>query len=647
LLQKYIHKKLLLILYVLAFSFIVSFFWTKSQIENIPDAVLELNYTTLNEGTIQLYYDDGTGLSEDKSFRKSYISSQNKQTVCFPLKVKNYQQFRIDPIDSGNISFIIHDVKLVDVFTGKILHNFNKEKFTTSQLTIDKSKNFQLIGNQTKDPQIYLNAGDIEITNNITKAEKIKFFIAKLLFLFLFILILYYLVSSLQKAIEYKNKNLIAFFVLLPIVFLLLIVRTPDALISPVVYTEDGTWLGRIYIEGLLNVLINARPDYLVIGNVLGLFFAKYLSYTFFAYDVSTIPFFISILSFAFFAFFVTSPILFLKNHIRLELLIVLSFLILLLNFGFSTNEIIGRLNNIGYFLFPLSIMLLIYRLDLENKKNQIFFIDFLLILCMLTNPAVALFIITYILLRYFFTKSKTFEYKSQLFIFIVASIIFIYILYLKLTVGYHATLTTEKFLFENLFEVSISRSILYPFIFPIYTKFENIYSLVLFSIFLITLYFVFKNIKHREQKIFLILIFALGFITFLTTFAKPGLTHWIRDYTGTFPDRYFAAQNIMSLLVVFFMLDKALIVKNKFVKRISKIFMVGLILIYAISLDETIEFKNPKLKIMTHNTFVETVCNTYQNEEKKELYKIPIYSSGWKMQLPLKYVAYTFYRGK
>lgn len=51
-------------------------------------------------------------------------------------------------------------------------------------------------------------------------------------------------------------------------------------------------------IEGLWNILTNARPDYFVIGNILGLYFAKYLSYTFFAYDVSTaIFYFYSILS--------------------------------------------------------------------------------------------------------------------------------------------------------------------------------------------------------------------------------------------------------------------------------------------------------------------------------------------------------------
>ena len=43
---------------------------------------------------MQLYFDDGTGLSEDKSFRKNYVSSERKQNIYFPLKNRNYQQNR-------------------------------------------------------------------------------------------------------------------------------------------------------------------------------------------------------------------------------------------------------------------------------------------------------------------------------------------------------------------------------------------------------------------------------------------------------------------------------------------------------------------------------------------------------------------------
>jgi len=641
--QKYIQNRFLLIaLYIFAFSFIVSFFWTKSQIKNQFDAVLEINYTTSNNGTMQLYYDDGNGLSEDKSFRKSYLASENKQSIYFPLKNRNYQQFRIDPIDSGNTELIIHDIKLIDISQGKVLHDFDKEKFTINQLIVDKSKDLKLIGKETTDPQIYLNAENIEIINNITNLEKVKFFTAKLLFLFLFILFIYCSVELLKQAIEEKNKNFIVFFILFPIIFLLLIIRTPDALISSVLYTEDGTWLGRIYIEGLWNVLVNARADYLVVGNILGLYFTKYLSYTFFAYDVSNLPFFISILSYLFFSFIASMPILLLKNHIRLELLIVLSLLIALLPFGWSTNEIIGRLSNIGYFLFPLSILLLIYRLNVVNEKRKVIIIDALLVFCMLTNPMVVLFIITYFFLRYFFSKSNTFEYKSQLFTFIIASIICVYILYLKMTVGHQATLTTEKFLIENLFEVSISRSILCPFIFPIYSKLGDLFSFIILLIFLTIFYLVFKTLEYKDKKVFLILFFALVFVSFLTTFTKPGLTHWIKNYSGTFPDRYFSAQNILSLLVVIFMVEKALVVKNKYFRNISKFFIVMLILIYSISLSKIIEFPNPKLKIMTNDTFTEALDKTYKNKEKTEIYQIPIYFDGWKMQLPFKYVINT-----
>ena len=641
--QKYIQNKFLLILlYILTFSFTVSFFWTKSQIKNQFDAVLEINFTSLNNGIMQLYFDDGEGFSEDKSLRKIYSASKNEQIIHFPIKKGNYKEFRIDPIDSGNIELVIHDTKLIDISQGKILYDFNKDEFIVNELSLDKTKDFRLTANETLDPQIYLNIKNIEVISNITNLEKIKFFISKFLFIFVFLITVYYLIELLMKAIEDRNKNLIAFFVLLPIVFLLLIVRTPDALISPVLYAEDGTWLGRIYVEGLWNVLINARPDYFVVGNVLGLYFAKYLSYTFFAYDVNTLPFFISILSYLFFALIVSIPVLLLKNHIRLELLIGLSLLITFLPFGWSTNEIIGRLNNIGYFLFPLSILLLIYRLDIINEKKKVIIIDALLVFCMLTNPMVVLFIITYFLLRYFFGKQDSFEYKAQFYTFVIAFLIFIYIVYIKITLSPQTSLTTETFLIENLFEVSISRSILYPFIFPIYSKLGDLFSLIILLIFLTTFYLVFKTLQYKDKKVFLILSFALVFVTFFTTFTKPGLTHYIKDYSGSFPDRYFSAQNIMSLLVTIFMVEKALIVENRYLKNISKIFIVMLILIYSVFLSKIIEFQNPKMKIMINDTFLEEVYKIYQNKEKSEIYQIPITPNNWIMQLPFKYVINT-----
>ena len=88
--KKYIQNKFLLtLLYILAFSFIVSFFWTKSQIKNQFDAVLEINFTSLNNGIMQLYFDDGEGFSEDKSLRKIYSASKNEQIIHFPIKKGN------------------------------------------------------------------------------------------------------------------------------------------------------------------------------------------------------------------------------------------------------------------------------------------------------------------------------------------------------------------------------------------------------------------------------------------------------------------------------------------------------------------------------------------------------------------------------
>lgn len=130
--------------------------------------------------------------------RIMYLQKKNK---IFPLKNRNYQQFRIDPIDSGNIEFIIHDIRLIDISQGKVLHDFDKEKFTINQLIVDKSKDLKLIGKETTDPQIYLNSENIEVINSITNLEKSKVFYGKVI---IFIFYLFWL-STFSRIVKKSN----------------------------------------------------------------------------------------------------------------------------------------------------------------------------------------------------------------------------------------------------------------------------------------------------------------------------------------------------------------------------------------------------------------------------------------------------------
>ncbi len=48
----------------------------------------------------------------------------------------------------------------------------------------------------------------------------------------------------------------------------LLVWRSPDALLDPILYAEDGTWAAFLYWEGAWAGYTSARPDYLVVGNI-------------------------------------------------------------------------------------------------------------------------------------------------------------------------------------------------------------------------------------------------------------------------------------------------------------------------------------------------------------------------------------------
>ena len=75
--------------------------------------------------------------------------------------------------------------------------------------------------------------------------------------------------SSLLTTLFSKFEQPFFFLVLLGIGVMVLLLRNPDPLLNPVIYTEDGTWIGLALTKGWWYAFQNAKAGYFVWGNLI------------------------------------------------------------------------------------------------------------------------------------------------------------------------------------------------------------------------------------------------------------------------------------------------------------------------------------------------------------------------------------------
>ncbi|MCO4108943.1 hypothetical protein KGH51_21945, partial [Citrobacter freundii] len=59
---------------------------------------------------------------------------------------------------------------------------------------------------------------------------------------------------------------------------LLLVLRYTDPFLNPILYAEDGVWVGQGLSYGWINTVFHARSDYFTVYNILGLYISTIIS---------------------------------------------------------------------------------------------------------------------------------------------------------------------------------------------------------------------------------------------------------------------------------------------------------------------------------------------------------------------------------
>lgn len=247
----------------------------------------------------------------------------------------------------------------------------------------------------------------------------------------------------------------------------ILYLRDTASLTNPVVYTEDGQWIGFALRNGWLEALINAKPGYYVWGNIVGLWSATGLSQLACGDTLACLPYTISLISVAFIASVAVTVFYAVKQWTGWLTASFAFLALLLMPFGISANEVIGRISNIGFFVPVFVVALLLLRPAAHRIAR--YSIDAVIFLSIGTNPTVVPFVFTALALSCF-QGPGTFiaRVRRELPGIVLAGTATLLVALRIMSATSTTTGTLEP---AHVIEVAFARSLLFPFLF---TNYEN-----------------------------------------------------------------------------------------------------------------------------------------------------------------------------
>lgn len=423
----------------------------------------------------------------------------------------------------------------------------------------------------------------------------------------------------------------------LPAIFLVgllvLCIRNPDPFLNSILYTEDGVWLGLSFSKGWLYTFFNAKDGYFVLGNLILLWIAEISSKILCGNPLVCLPQSIGILSLAFYSFIATFSFWATRDAASFAVRLLLWATLLLLPLGDSSNEILGRLSNVGYMFVFLSVLLVSCRERLKSATS-VYITDVVLIISAATNPVVTLLVVTYLSWRLYQSRGR--EWRSDLFLFL--GICFVSTLIAYRMLSQHHSEVTGVLNPVNLVEVSVARAMLYPLLFPYYTSLSNFSTIALFFAWLLFVIFAIKQSGNQARTFIAYNLVALVVYLVLTIVMRPSLTQQLGGYNHTFPDRYFMGINAIVMVITLVGASSLLGNSKLFLKTCGVLMLTSLVILYGANIPWIFETYKSRMPLMTGVSFNDQLCErgkaitTYETEG---LVVVPIYFEGWSISIP------------
>ncbi|WP_104910590.1 hypothetical protein [Pseudomonas sp. LG1D9] len=406
--------------------------------------------------------------------------------------------------------------------------------------------------------------------------------------------------------------------------------RNLEPLTNYFTYSEDGIWLGYAMSKGWWHTIINAKPDYLVWGNLLFVYLATLVSDIFCDDKLICYPQAISFWSYFFYSsvsvlcYYATKDLL--PETIRW--IVFLSTLMIPL--GDSSGEIFGKITNIGYY-FVLITTLLIFVKSRNTTATPL--IDTILLLSAATNPVC---LVLTLALSIFTLPDHNFKKWIKRYGAITIGCLAIgAIIFFKITAS-PAKGVIGSFRLESLIEVSLARAFIYPFVFPFYNQLSDTIVVILSLALLTLLGVLLAKEKSREVRT-LISMCATAYIIYLffTVYMRKSLTEILGGYASTFPDRYFMGLNIIVVFSLLVLAGSALRA-SRAVRIIGATTLISFTALYIGNVAWLIEGETTRVQFGGNLTFQDQLCSAaLQPADTEGNISVSLYPAGQLATVP------------
>ncbi|SDG88322.1 hypothetical protein [Pelagibacterium luteolum] len=350
---------------------------------------------------------------------------------------------------------------------------------------------------------------------------------------------------------RHRRIGYIALLLLFVIATLIAFLRNPLALSDPTMFTEDGSWSAMLYTHGPLVTYLEARSDYLVVANIALLHLATAISEVIGTGLIGTPPV-IAVLSYLFYGAVATFAAVALRDHLPLWARTMIVILIAAVPVGHpqSAAEIWGRASNIGFAFAFIAPLAMIWRESAIEKGRRLmrFAAEGVIVLSCATNPIGIPLVFAYLGARLLRERSRE-TWRRDL-----PLIVMIVVLSAFMAFGVHSTVRPQEEIaaertWQGALLSGVARPLLYPFVFPVYNNLNNAWAIglaaVLFSVLAYAL------ALARQKAAFAFFLSCMLLVTVAIAIQRPLLPTQMGGYTGTYPDRYFYAQNVMVIAAV------------------------------------------------------------------------------------------------
>jgi hypothetical protein len=339
----------------------------------------------------------------------------------------------------------------------------------------------------------------------------------------------------------------------------LLCLRNAHSLLVPTLYTEDGVWMAKLFHQGFWHTLVHAKggeTPYFVFLNILLLQAAKSLNALVCGESLVHLPRFVAALSMLFYALLAAAPVWLLRPFLGRAARILLWALVIFMPLGDSSFEVLGRLSNIGYGVLFLCFSLLAWRRTADRRRPwRIIMADISVFLCATTNPLCYPVVLADSCERGWrlwrggtspaSVLRRSAAARSGLGLAVALALAAAGMQMLEPSAS---PFLKESVRGSELLETIVVRPLLFPFVFPIYTRLND-GSAATIAVALAGLAWWLTRGAARERRL-LLAAGAIGlYAAVATVVMRPGLTHVLDGYSTTMLDRYYYGTSLFTVM--------------------------------------------------------------------------------------------------